>query len=311
LHVHTGTRTEQTTAQSLAKAVSELRRSDVAFPVAETLGIPQLRAGQEMPEAKVLVLYTGGTIGMKSVDGVYVPVAHYLPEAVRELPPLNDKAYVEAHYAGAAIKPLCLPPVRHMHKRVLYWVCALPIKYPRLMEGVGKLVFRAVVILIVEYHPLLDSSDMTFDDWIRIARDISASYDMFDGFVVLHGTDTMAYTSSVLSFMLENLRKPVVVTGAQIPICEVRSDGRDNFIGSLIIAGELIIPEVTLYFDNKLLRGNRAIKYDNFGLNAFISPNMQPLAHMEIDIKGDIQKNSLQLINPFSQFNFFRNVCVK
>uniref|UniRef100_A0A914RPT8 L-asparaginase N-terminal domain-containing protein n=1 Tax=Parascaris equorum TaxID=6256 RepID=A0A914RPT8_PAREQ len=109
---------------------------------------------------------------------------------------------------------------------------------------------------VVEYHPLLDSSDMTFDDWIRIGKDIRQSYYQYDGFVVLHGTDTLAYTASALSFMFENLGKP-------IPVCEVRSDGRENLIGALITAGNFDIPEVTVYFNNKLLRGNRSVKLDN------------------------------------------------
>ena len=86
------------------------------------------------------------------------------------------------------------------------------------------------------------------DDWITIAKDIELAYEFFDGFVIMHGTDTMAYTASALSFMLENLGKPVVVTGSQIPAFETRSDGRDNFIGALILAGNFNIPEVTVYF---------------------------------------------------------------
>jgi L-asparaginase/Glu-tRNA(Gln) amidotransferase subunit D len=149
-----------------------------------------------MPEARVLVLYTGGTVGMKCKNnGVYEPEAHYLPLAIRDIPPLNDKEYVEQYYGDHQVQPYCLPPVRHTQKRVVYWV--------------------------VEYEPLLDSSDMTFDDWIRIAKDIRKSYHEYDGFVVLHGTDTLAYTASALSFMMENLGKPVVLTGAQIPVAEV------------------------------------------------------------------------------------------
>ena len=87
-------------------------------------------------------------------------------------------------------------------------------------------------------------SNMTFDDWLRVAKDVKRLYELADGFVILHGTDTMAYTSSALSFMFVNLRKPVVVTGAQIPVAEVRSDGRENLIGALIVAGSYDIPEV-------------------------------------------------------------------
>ena len=107
---------------------------------------------------------------------------------------------------------------------------------------------KRVIYSIFEYDPLLDSSNMTMDDWIQIAKDIKDAYRHFDGFVILHGTDTLAYTASALSFMLENLGKPVIVTGSQIPAFEARSDGRDNFVGALILAGNYNIPEVTVYF---------------------------------------------------------------
>ena len=97
------------------------------------------------------------------------------------------------------------------------------------------------------------------DDWARIARAIGDRYDDFDGFVLLHGTDTMAYTSSALPFMLQGIQKPVIITGAQIPLCEVRNDARDNLTTSLIVAGMGDIPEVCVYFDGRLLRGNRAV----------------------------------------------------
>ncbi len=101
---------------------------------------------------------------------------------------------------------------------------------------------------------------MTVREWNCIAELIAQKYDDYDGFVVLHGTDTMAYTASALSFMLGGLDKPVVLTGSQIPLCEIRSDGRDNLITALLIAGEGIVREVCLYFGGRLLRGNRATK---------------------------------------------------
>ena len=107
----------------------------------------------------------------------------------------------------------------------------------------------------VELNPLLDSADMAVGDWNRIGEQIASRYADYDGFVVLHGTDTMAYTASALSFMLENLDKPVVLTGSQIPLCEVRSDGSDNLITSLLIAKEGVVREVCLYFGGRLLRG--------------------------------------------------------
>lgn len=137
---------------------------------------------------------------------------------------------------------------------------------------------------------------MTFDDWIRIATDIKKAYHKYDGFVVLHGTDTLAYTASALSFMMENLGKPVIITGSQIPVAEVRSDGMENLIGALITAGNFDIPEVCVYFNNKLMRGNRTVKLDNSALEAFDSPNMHPLAQMAINIKGNL---IMQFFNNF------------
>ncbi|HEY3054339.1 MAG TPA: asparaginase [Thermoanaerobaculia bacterium] len=138
---------------------------------------------------------------------------------------------------------------------------------------------------IHDYDPLLDSSNMTPADWVKIARDIDAVYREFDGFIVLHGTDTMAYTASALPFMLERLRKPVVITGSQIPLCEVRNDARENLITSLLIAANYDIPEVCLYFGGKLLRGCRSTKVSADGFAAFDSPNFPPLGTVGIDIE--------------------------
>jgi len=138
---------------------------------------------------------------------------------------------------------------------------------------------------ICEYDPLLDSSNMTPHDWLKIAGDIAARHSEFDGFVVLHGTDTMAYTASALPFMLKGLRKPVIITGAQIPLCKVRNDARENLITALFIAAHFKIPEVCLCFGDKLLRGNRAVKVDADSLDAFESPNFPPLGTLGIEIK--------------------------
>ncbi len=137
---------------------------------------------------------------------------------------------------------------------------------------------------INEYQPLIDSSNMTPSDWQRIADDIKEHYDDYDGFVVLHGTDTMAYTSSALSFMFENLNKPIIVTGSQIPLSQLRSDGQVNVLNSLYIAANYPINEVGLFFNNKLYRGNRSIKAYADGFNAFDSPNMPPLLEAGINI---------------------------
>lgn len=136
----------------------------------------------------------------------------------------------------------------------------------------------------IEYAPLLDSSNITVADWNKIGRDIFESYDRYDGYVIMHGTDTMAYTASALSFMLEGLGKPVVLTGSQIPFCEVRSDARENLITAIIIAANCEIPEVCTYFGGKLLRGNRSTKVSADMLMAFDSPNCEPLAEAGVEI---------------------------
>ncbi len=128
---------------------------------------------------------------------------------------------------------------------------------------------------------------MTPADWIRIGQDIVAHYDAYDGFIVLHGTDTMAYTASALPFLLQGLRKPVILTGSQIPLCEIRNDARANLITCMLIAAEHPAPEVCLYFGNKLLRGCRSVKVDADGLDAFESPNYPPLGTVGVDIEID------------------------
>ncbi|KAK6015565.1 L-asparaginase, type I, partial [Ostertagia ostertagi] len=133
------------------------------------------------------------------------------------------------------------------------------------------------------------------------------AYNNYDGFVVLHGTDTLAYTASALSFMMENLGKPVIITGSQIPVAEVRSDGMENLIGALVVAANLDIPEVCVYFNNKLMRGNRTIKLDNAALEAFDSPNMHPLAKMDIKIK--VNYDSIFRSPNVNPFTVHDNLC--
>jgi L-asparaginase len=146
---------------------------------------------------------------------------------------------------------------------------------------------RMPAYTIHEYDPLLDSSNMRPADWVRIGQDIVAHYDAYDGFLVLHGTDTMAYTASALPFFLQGLRKPVIVTGSQIPLCEIRNDARANLITSMLIAAEYPLPEVCLYFGGKLLRGCRAVKVDADGLEAFDSPKYPPLGTAGVEIQID------------------------
>ena len=137
---------------------------------------------------------------------------------------------------------------------------------------------------LFEFDPLLDSSNIAYPEWNQMARAIEANYDKYDGFVVLHGTDTMSYSASALSFMLDGLAKPVVFTGAQIPLCEPRSDGKDNLITALLIASQGIANEVSLYFGNRLLRGTRSTKQSADGLIAFASPDYPDLARAGIHI---------------------------
>jgi L-asparaginase len=139
-------------------------------------------------------------------------------------------------------------------------------------------------IAFLELDPPIDSANATPDSWREIARILFEARADHPGFVVLHGTDTMAYASSALSFLLPNFGKPVVLTGAQIPIARTRSDGRQNFIGALEVAARAVVPEVTLLFGEALLRGNRATKVDASGLDAFDSPRFPALAEIGIDV---------------------------
>ncbi|NLP29695.1 MAG: asparaginase [Clostridiales bacterium] len=137
---------------------------------------------------------------------------------------------------------------------------------------------------VLEHDVLLDSTNMSVNEWNMIAENIVDSYDRYDGFVILHGTDTMAYTASALSFMLEGLSKPVILTGSQIPLYLIRNDARDNLITSLLITSNYNVPEVTLFFNNKLYRGNRAKKISSDDLSAFDSPNFPPLGVAGVNI---------------------------
>lgn len=140
-------------------------------------------------------------------------------------------------------------------------------------------------IEIVEYQPVIDSANMTTATWSQIAGDIAQRYNDFDGFVVLHGTDTMAYTASALPFIMPGLAKPVVMTGSQLPLGQVRSDGRENLKTAIIIAANYVIPEVGLLFGEAMYRGCRATKVSASRLDAFDSPNALPLVSAETAIE--------------------------
>lgn len=142
----------------------------------------------------------------------------------------------------------------------------------------------------VTVHPLVDSSNIKPETWIKIAELIEENYDQYDGFIVLHGTDTMSFSASALSFMLEGLGKPVIFTGSQLPVSILRTDARENLISSIEIAaaekdGIPLIPEVCIYFEFKLFRGNRTTKHNAEDFNAFRSPNYPSLAESGVHIK--------------------------
>ena len=208
-----------------------------------------------MSYKRVLIINTGGTIGMKKTDKGYAPARGFLAEAIAAIADMKKE--------GAPLWDL------------------------------------------LELSPLLDSSDITVREWNKIAELIYSHYNGYDGFVVLHGTDTMAYTASALSFILDGLDKSVVLTGSQIPLSEIRSDGKDNLVTSLLIAADGAVCEVCLYFNGKLLRGNRAVKMSADDLVAFDSPNYPHLAEVGISIKynfsaiGNFDGDKLTL-RPFS-----------
>lgn len=188
---------------------------------------------------KVLLIYTGGTIGMN----------------------LNPKTH--------ALEPF---------------------DFEHLLNSVPELKHFDTEIDTYQFMPPIDSSDMSPQKWVEITKIIADNYDKYDGFVILHGTDTMAYTASALSYMLENLTKPVILTGSQLPIGQLRTDGRENLITSIEIAaaknadGTSKVPEVGIYFNGRLLRGNRTTKQSADGFNAFESYNYPPLVEVGVNI---------------------------
>jgi L-asparaginase len=166
----------------------------------------------------------------------------------------------------------------------------VPIDFRHITDHVPELRKFGYDLHSVSFNPVKDSSNIDPDVWIKMAEIIENSYNDFDGFVVLHGTDTMAYTASALSFMLENLAKPVILTGSQLPIGLLRTDGRENLITAIDIAastenGVPSVPEVCIYFDNKLTRGNRTTKMSAEHFDAFYSPNYPPLAEVGLHLR--------------------------
>jgi L-asparaginase len=195
-------------------------------------------AAPKHPEASIMIIYTGGTIGM---------------------------VFDEEH--------------KHL----------VPFNFSQILQKVPELKQFNYLLTVVSIEPAIDSSNVAIADWMMMARLIEESYDKYDGFVVLHGTDTMAYSASALSYMLDNLQKPVIFTGAQVPIGRVRTDARENLITALQIAatkmdGHSAVPEVCIYFHNLLLRGNRAKKVESSQFSAFKSENHPMLAKAGVNI---------------------------
>lgn len=168
--------------------------------------------------------------------------------------------------------------------------------FDQLQENVPELKRFNYRISSYQFNPPIDSSDMEPTLWAKLVKIIHYNYNNFNGFVILHGTDTMAYTASALSFMLENLSKPVILTGSQLPIGVLRTDGKENLITSIEIAaakhpdGTAIVPEVCIFFENHLLRGNRTTKINAENFNAFRSYNYPTLATSGIHIKYDYDR---------------------
>lgn len=166
-----------------------------------------------------------------------------------------------------------------------------PFDFGQILQEVPELRKFACRIDVHTFTPLIDSSDVEPAMWKRLAALIRDRYDEYDGFVVLHGTDTMAFSASALSFMLEGLGKPVIFTGSQLPIGRPRTDGKENLVSSVEIAsargedGGAAVPEVCIYFNSKLLRGNRCTKVNSEGFTAFDSANYPPLAEAGISIR--------------------------
>lgn len=166
-----------------------------------------------------------------------------------------------------------------------------PFDFSQILSQVPELGRFACKIDYKVFSPLIDSSDVEPGLWSELARVVEENYENYDGFVVLHGTDTMAYSASALSFMLENLSKPVVFTGSQLPIGATRTDGKENLVSAVEIAaarredGSAVVSEVAIYFGSKLLRATRSTKVNSENFEAFSSPNLEPLAQVGINIR--------------------------
>ena len=193
----------------------------------------------------------------------------------------KDKSSILLIYTGGTIGMREDPAIQALR----------PFDFSQILAEVPELAKFACRIDSYTFAPLIDSSDVEPSLWLSLAKLIESRYETYDGFVILHGTDTMAYSASVLSFMLEGLTKPVIFTGSQLPIGVPRTDGKENLISAVEIAaakdkdGHALVPEVCVYFDNVLMRGNRSTKINSDNFRAFRSENLPPLAEAGISIR--------------------------
>ena len=198
---------------------------------------------------------------------------------------VTEKQSILIIYTGGTIGMLEDPKTRTLS----------PMRFELIQEEIPELYKLGFNIESVTFNPPIDSANMTPSIWIELAKTIKTYYAQYDGFVILHGTDTMAYTASALSYMLENLDKPVILTGSQLPIGVLRTDGKENLITAVQIAaakknGKAIVPEVCIYFSSQLFRGNRTTKEDSQQFSAFTSHHYLPLATAGVDIKYNYEK---------------------
>ena len=236
-------------------------------------------------EARVLIIMTGGTICMKRSPDGFIPARGFLESCMAPRPSFNDGSNpgdIEVMNDNDQLEPhrSLRTPISTYQKHVRH--------------------------AVFEFEELLDSSSINADGWTHIAQTIFRNYRLFDAFVVLHGTDSLAYTCSALSFMLQNLGKPVILTGSQAPMLELQNDATDNLLGSLIIAGHFMIPEVCLFFNYKLFRGNRATKVSASDFAAFASPNFPPLATIS-SLKTHVSWDLVQRPTSIEPFNIQTN----
>lgn len=252
--------------------------------------VPGQSCWEDIPEGqrtRICIIYTGGTIGMKDSERGYVPVPDYINEVIVSLPMFHDLEFGDPRRGDGSIPEgtTFVTPPSKLGKRAVYNV--------------------------IEYKPLMDSCNMSNVNWARMASDIERNYDTYNAFIVLHGTDTMSYTASALSFMLENLGKTVVITGSQIPVSVPLNDGLSNLLGALTIATDYETPEVLLYFNSKGMRGNRTTKGDASNFDAFVSANYAPLIEIAVDSQVHWGRMIKPPTAPFRiQTNFEKHVAV-